>query len=227
MSKASDKAYVVIREMILSGDLAPGAQVVEAQLAEACGVSRTPIRQALSRLEAEFYITRNDSQRSFVTEMSHEEIEDSFELRIMLESYAAKRAARYMSPQTLNQINRINQINGENLSQATIDVGAFLEQNNRLHLLIIEAANSGRLAHMLDSLHKQMFIFRQSIQSEQESLQRSHEEHLGLADAFKNRDEDWARSLMTSHLMRTFNGYKMSLIAMRDNPAHMNEVGRS
>ena len=86
MSRASDRAYSHIRSMILSGELQPGSQIREEALAELCGVSRTPVRDALRRLEAELFIRRNESQRSFVADWSLDDLEEAFQLRAMLEA---------------------------------------------------------------------------------------------------------------------------------------------
>ena len=72
MTRAADRAYAEIRSLILSGDAAPGTQLTEEQLADICGVSRTPVRDALRRLEAELYIVRSGSQRAFVADWSRE-----------------------------------------------------------------------------------------------------------------------------------------------------------
>ena len=68
MSRASNRAYETIRSMILSGELQAGAQLAEEALAERCGVSRTPVRDALRRLEADLLVTRTDTHRCFVAD---------------------------------------------------------------------------------------------------------------------------------------------------------------
>ena len=93
MSTAADKAYSGIRTLILDGSLAAGEQLKEEELADRIGVSRTPIRDALRRLESEFFVTRSDSQRSFVADQSVEDIDEIFTLRAMLEGHVAARAA--------------------------------------------------------------------------------------------------------------------------------------
>ena len=90
MSRASEHAYTVIRGMILAGELPPGAQLSEEALALRCEVSRTPVRDALRRLESDLLIRRSESQRSFVADWSDDDIEDAFELRSMLEAQAAR-----------------------------------------------------------------------------------------------------------------------------------------
>ncbi len=104
MSRASDRAYDGIRGMIISGELAAGAPLGEEALAERCGVSRTPVREALRRLEGEMLVRRTESQRSFVADWSLDDIEDVFELRGILESRAARRAAERMDRNALQRL---------------------------------------------------------------------------------------------------------------------------
>ena len=93
MSKAATKAYDAIRARILSGELAPGSHLKEEELAEFCGVSRTPLRDALRSLAADFYVSTVPNHGTFVSDWSVADIDDIFTLRGMLEGYAAQRAA--------------------------------------------------------------------------------------------------------------------------------------
>ena len=77
MSRASDRAYSSIRNMILSGELPAGTQLGEEALAEKCGVSRTPVREALRRLETDMLVARTDTQRSYVPEWSLDDVRDA------------------------------------------------------------------------------------------------------------------------------------------------------
>jgi DNA-binding transcriptional regulator YhcF (GntR family) len=104
VSRASDRAYEAIRSMILSGELPAGAQLAEEALAERCGVSRTPVREALRRLESDLLVTRTDTQRSFVADWSIDDVADAFELRAVLEGKAARRAAERMTDAALARI---------------------------------------------------------------------------------------------------------------------------
>ena len=104
MTHASDHAYATIRAMILSGEVCSGEKLSEEALAERCGVSRTPVREALRRLEDELLIRRSDTLRSFVADWSIADVEDSFILRGLLESYAARRAAQRIRPAQLGEL---------------------------------------------------------------------------------------------------------------------------
>ncbi len=218
MSRASDHAYAAIRAMILSGELAPGAQLSEEALAEACGVSRTPVRDALRRLEGETFIRRSGSQRSFVAEWSLNDLEDAFELRAMLEGHAARRAAARINGLQLEQLRAHNRRIHEAVSTAQPDVMCFLEHNRLIHAIILEAAGSPRLASVLGLLVEQPVVWRTAQHYDRENLQRSHHEHEELLAAFARNDGTWAAAIMTAHIRRAFHAYRDAYQAQLGEP---------
>ncbi len=207
MSRASDRAYEGIRGMIISGELPAGAPLGEEALADSCGVSRTPVREALRRLEAEMLVRRTESQRSFVADWSLDEIEDVFELRAMLEGHAARRAAERMDQATLGKLRESNERIGTAISGQEPDIDAFLEGNRIFHSLILDIASSPRLTSLLGSLIEQPVVWRTAHHYGREELRRSHREHDELLAAFARRDGGWADSIMTGHIRRAFHAY--------------------
>jgi DNA-binding GntR family transcriptional regulator len=207
MSRASERAYGQIRNMILSGELSPGTQIREEQLAESCGVSRTPVRDALRRLEAEQFIRRSGTQRSFVADWSLDDVEDAFQLRAMLEAHAAKRAATRVSEDQLERLRLYNKAIHKSISADKTDVPAFLEHNRMFHAVILEAAGSERLSSMLAQVIEQPVVQRTALQYDRENLQRSWHEHDELLAAFAHGDADWAAAVMTGHIRRAFHAY--------------------
>ena len=207
MSRASDRAYERIREMIISGELAPGDALGEEALAEACGVSRTPVRDALRRLEADMLVRRSESQRSFVADWSLDDIEDVFDLRAMLEARAARRAAARMTDTALAELRDTNASLGRAIQQSPPDIDAFLERNRDFHGLILELAASRRLSLLLGSLIEQPVVWRTAHHYGLDELHRSHNEHEELLAAFARRDGEWAESVMASHIRRAFHAY--------------------
>lgn len=216
MSSASDRAYQQIRGLILAGELAPGAALREEALAKRCGVSRTPIREALRRLETELLIVRSESQRTFVSQWSLDDVADAFELRAMAESLAARRAATRVSAETLEKMRECS----EKIDRATLpvnpDVDAFLEGNRQFHALIVEAAGSPRLGSVLATLVEQPVVWRTAQTYGRNELRRSHREHCELLAAFERRDGAWAEAIMSAHIRRAYHAYA---------DAHGNAVG--
>ena len=207
MSKAADTAYRHIRGEILSGALEPGAPLREEALAAAAGVSRTPIREALRRLEAERFVQRSDTQRSFVADLSADDIAEGFALRAMLEGHAAARAAERITVAQIAAMAEHNAAIGVAADAPGIDVPAFLLHNRAFHAIVTEAAGSERLAAMLATVVEQPIVLRTARHYDREAVIRSHAEHDELIGAFRRADADWARAVMTAHIRRAFHAY--------------------
>ena len=207
MAKASDLAYETIRAMVLSGELSPGEQLSEEALAERCGVSRTPVRDALRRLEAELLVRKNESQRSFVADWSLDDVADAFEMRAMMEGYAARRAAERMDATTLNRLKSQNSRLYAAISGPNVDVAKFLEHNKTFHEIILEAAASRRLTNLLSALIEQPVIWRTAQHYGPGAFESSHGEHEDLIAAFARNDGAWAEAIMAGHIRRAFHAY--------------------
>jgi DNA-binding GntR family transcriptional regulator len=207
VSRASDRAYDQIRTLILSGKMPPGAQLREEQLADLCGVSRTPVRDALRRLEAELFIVRSDSQRSFVADWSREDVDEMFTLRGMLESHAASRAAKRISASAIDQLKSLNRAIEAAISGERPDVQAFLDHNRVFHTIILDAADSPRLSATLSTLVEQPVVRRTALLYSHDQLSRSANEHNELIAAFDAHDGDWARAVMHGHIRRAFHAF--------------------
>lgn len=202
MSKASDQAYIALRSRILSGELAPGTQLKEEELAVLCGVSRTPVRAAIRRLEAELFVRRTDSQRSFVAEWSGEDIEEVFTLRAMLEAYAVRRAASRASAGVIERLRACNAAMLAAIDAPAFDVERYLAANAEFHSLILDTAASDRLAALLGKLVMQPMVQQTAMAYSREQLLRSHREHTEITAAMAQGDPDWAEALMIAHIRR-------------------------
>ena len=143
MSGASERAYAEIRNRLLKGEYAPGARLSESDLSEICGVSRTPVREALRRLALEYFVRIEPNRGAFVIDWSREDIMDMFEMRSMMEGLAARKAAERASEQQLidltNIIEKIDEVayfkNGNMMSD-------FLALNRQFHEIVFEASGS-------------------------------------------------------------------------------------
>lgn len=207
MSKSSDKVYQQIRSMILSGALQQGAALREEEVAELCGVSRTPVRDAIRQLEAEMFVRRTESQRSYVAEWSLEDIEEVFTLRAMLESHAAGRAAERADDAAIDRLETINREVRRAVRGPKPDVDAFLSANAVFHAIVLELAASDRLSTLLNRLILQPIVQRTALRYDKAQLDRSLTEHEEVTAALRKRDKDWAASVMTAHIRRAYHVY--------------------
>ena len=222
MSRASDRAYSSIRNMILSGELPAGTQLGEEALAEKCGVSRTPVREALRRLETDMLVARTDTQRSYVPEWSLDDVRDAFDLRAMLEAYAARRAAERMTPDSLDRLRAANAQIAQAIASSRPDVTAFLEGNRVVHAAILETAGSRRLVAQLGALVEQPVVWRTAHHYGPDALHRSWSEHEELIAAFARHDGAWAEAIMSSHILRAYHAYSDAHRGMASKTAAAN-----
>lgn len=207
MSRASEQAYAKIRAHLLSGAVRPNEQLTEDRLAQITGVSRTPVREAVRRLEDELLLVRSDTKRLFVADWSRDDIEEMFSLRQMLECHAAERAAKRLSREQIGALETLNRELKAAIEQAPPDVARFLEANRAFHDVIVEAAHSPRLGQLLAKLIEAPVVLRTARTYSPDDLRQSARDHDELIAAFAARDPDWARAVMGSHLRRAFHTF--------------------
>lgn len=207
-SSAADRAYAEIRGLILSGDASPGTPLREEALADIVGVSRTPIRDALRRLEAELYAVRTPGGRLVVADWDVDDVAEMFALRAMLEGHAAARAATRMTADGLAALKDCNARIEAAITAPEPDVAGFLAGNRQFHDLVINASASARLATMLAGLVEQPIVRRTATRYDRSDLERSAHEHGQLIQAFAARDAEWARAVMAAHIRRALHAFR-------------------
>lgn len=208
MSRATDQAYARIRAAIVAGTLPAGAAVGEDMLADLCGVSRTPVREAMRRLEADLLLRRASPKRLVVADWSPGDIDEMFALRALLEGHAAARAAPRFDAAGLDALALTNAALGVAIAApAGPDIPGFLAANRAFHDGVVRAAASPRLAAMLAKLIEQPVVQRTARLYDRAQLARSHAEHEELLAAFARADADWARAVMTGHIRRAFHTF--------------------
>ena len=207
-ASAADRAYAEIRGLILAGDASPGTPLREEALADIVGVSRTPVRDALRRLEVELYAVRTPGGRLVVADWDSDDVAEIFALRAMLEGHAAARAARRATPAQLAELRHCNAAIEAAVAIEQPDVARFLAENRRFHDIILSASASARLSTMLAGLVEQPIVRRTATRYDRADLARSAHEHSQLIQAFAAHDEDWARAVMTAHIRRALHAFQ-------------------
>lgn len=202
MTGAVEQAYNAIRADIVSGRLGAGARVTAGPIAGRLGISRTPVREALRRLDAEGIVVLEANRGAHVKAAKWAEIEEIFNLRVLLEGYAAELGAQHL---TLEAIERLATLNDEMRFLAKHKEGEYLlnirERNAEFHKIIIEGSGNSRLSALIGTIVESHLILWTYQNYNQEDLARSMESHGELVDALRNRDGAWASSVMRSHLL--------------------------
>ena len=200
--KAAQQAYKTLRAEIIEGVHPPGARVTEQEVAASAGVSRTPVREALRRLESEGLLRFVPHQGAFVSSWSDQDAEDIFDLRAMLESYAARLAAAKASTEDVRELRRLAE---EQCREAAERSPAYLQRiadlNSRFHRLLHQAADSSPLQATLATLSSAPLVLQTFRDYDGDDLNRSAHHHLEIVVAIEAGDGDWAASVMHSHVM--------------------------
>ena len=198
---AADQAYLSLREDILSGALPIEARLAETALAERLGISRTPVREAVNRLILEGFLSRAPGQGLRVTVLDPDEVQQIFRIRLMLESYAARRAALRASPAEAAELQRLAALMSAHAPPATeADHAAISEANAAFHRLVMSSARSPRLGAMLSLAINLGLVMRTWRMYAPRDLERQLRHHHDIADAIAGRAPDWAEAAMTLHL---------------------------
>ena len=201
MVSAAGKAYETLKQRVVGGTYAPGAQLKEEHLARELRVSRTPVRAALKRLVEDGLATADPNRGVRVSEWTDFDIEETFELRGLLESHAAELAARRGGARLADRLDDLNQ----QMDRAIAAGGAALperlqEINSRFHRAILEGSGSPRLRGMLAGLIDMPIVIRSHFISTLQDKVQSLQHHRDLASAVRARDGELARQVMQLHL---------------------------
>ena len=199
--RAVDKAYRAVKEGIISGRYPAGARITEQDVAANAGVSRTPVREALRRLQAEGLVDFTPNFGAVVTVWTEADADEVFELRAMLESYGARRATRNASAAQLASLRELAEAQyRESVERRPGYLDRISEINNRFHHALQDTAGSPRLARCLSSLIEAPLVMKTFLTYTPDNLTRSAQHHLELCSALETRDEEWAAAVMSSHI---------------------------
>ncbi|HEX5461540.1 MAG TPA: GntR family transcriptional regulator [Steroidobacteraceae bacterium] len=202
MARAFEKAYRLVRDGIVAGRFPPSRRITEQEVATAAGVSRTPVREALRRLHAEGIVDFRPNQGAIVTAWSAAETEEIFELRALLESHGARRAARFASDAQIAALRDLaERQRQESLRRSDGHIERIWELNSRFHQLLQQAARSPRLSKALAFILEAPLVVKTFENYSAEELERSAAHHLEIVRALEHRDGDWAASVMRTHIL--------------------------
>lgn len=199
--RAADLAYATIREGVMAGRWPSGAHLREIELASELGVSRTPVREALRRLASEGVLRFEPNVGVTVPTWSETDLDEIFELRSRLESYAAELAALRADDATIAAMREATlEMERAAFSGNTPDTVAVTATNDRFHRLIIAASGSKRLGGFIASIIDVPLIVRTFSRFDAHAMRRSIAHHKEIIEAIVHRDPVWAGAVMRAHI---------------------------
>jgi DNA-binding GntR family transcriptional regulator len=197
-SSLTDKAYNQIKEWVVRYHLKPGARLHVSDLAHALQMSQTPVREALSMLEKEHLIEREPQKGYRVGTLSMQEIEDLYDLRIVLEVLAVRQAAKRMTASTRGRLSSI--LSEFERFLKTAQKQRILERGQDFHVVVLEASGNRPLAEIGRAILDRIWVIQNINLLTTDHLFDAHPQHLQILEALDRGDAKKAATLMEKHL---------------------------
>ena len=193
-----DVVFNTLRRAILKGELKPGERLMEITLADKLGVSRTPIREAIRKLELEGLVVMTPRKGAKVASITERDLNDVLEVRKGMEVLAISLACKRITGEELEKLETIEQsfqklIESGNLTE-------LAEMDVKFHDTIYQATNNQRLVQLLNNLREQMYRYRMEYLKDIAVRRTLAEEHKAICRALRERDEQQAEEYVSIHI---------------------------
>jgi DNA-binding GntR family transcriptional regulator len=189
-----------LKHSIVRGKISSGEWLVESHIAETLGISRTPVREAIHKLEREGLIERQPRGGFTVLGLKRSDIEETFGIRSVLEGYAARLAAIKHDAQELEELeNKIAEF------QKALDrkkMNLLPAINTEFHDLLYGLSKSPKLVNMINGLRDQIYRYRQMILKERQFASTSNQDHKKMLKYIRKRDAEGAERVVREHILR-------------------------
>ena len=208
MRLASEEAYHQIKEKVITLDLAPSSVIDEQALMKDLGLGRTPIREALKRLDAEGLVHIVPRRGMFVADISITDLQEIFEVRIVMASFCARLAARRITPGQIAQMEAVL----EDLEHVQSgDSIALMDIDKRFQRILYQAAGNKFLSDGLERLYDSSLRLWHLVLHRLGDVREAIEQHREVLEALKARDEKLAEALIQQHIADFQNAIKAVL----------------
>lgn len=193
-----DVVFNTLREAILRGELKPGERLMEIQLAQKLGVSRTPVREAIRKLELEGLVLMIPRKGAEVAQITAQDLEDVLEVRCALEELAVKDACDHINDDQLLDLKIADEEFKRCLDEQ--DLVASVNADMLFHEIIYQATNNRRLMQMLNNLREQMYRYRMEYLKDRSTHQTLLDEHAAIRRALQQHDREKAGEAIHIHI---------------------------
>lgn len=193
-----DVVFNTLRQAILRGELKPGARLMEIQLANKLGVSRTPIREALRKLELEGLVNMVPRKGAEVADITEKSLRDVLEVRKALEELSVQLACEKITEEEIEELKRVAERFKDTLDDQ--DVTKIAEADVAFHDVIYTATDNQKLILLLNNLREQMYRYRVEYLKKEEAYPQLIAEHEELIDNISKRNKEEATRIMCEHI---------------------------
>ena len=193
-----DEVYENVKTRIINHEIKPGERIIDKNLAEQLGVSRSLVRQALTILEKEDLVTSVPRSGFYVKEIKERDVVEIYEIRKILEKAATQKAVPNIPDQDIDKLNTIFENAKKDLDKDK--VLQFIKADNQLHKIIINNCGNERLIKLINSYNTYIAFYRVVDLSRVERAKEAYFEHLEIFKAVKARDVEKSVQLMTNHI---------------------------
>ena len=193
-----DVVFNTLRNAILKGELKPGERLMEIQLAQRLGVSRTPVREAIRKLELEGLVLMIPRKGAEVAQITIRDLEDVLEVRCALEELAVKDACDHITDEQLIELKKA--ANDFKRSLDGTEIIDCVKADMHFHEIIYDATNNRRLLQILSNLREQMYRYRMEYLKDRSMHKNLLEEHDAIRRALKKHDKEKAGNAIHIHI---------------------------
>ena len=197
----SEKVYQWIKNAIINGDLKPGERIIQENLTKHLKVSRTPVRDALQRLSAEKLVTLTPFYGAEVFALSKKSLNEIYEVRIMMEAYAAKKACDLITDNEIDELHKINNQIAKNRGS----ISKCMELDRRFHGLICLTAQSEYIIDVLNAAWDKSDPYKSIFYTLPGSADNAVREHSAIINSLRSRDKDALDKSIHTHLHNVVN----------------------
>lgn len=187
-----------LRDAIMNGDLKPGERLMESAIADQLGVSRTPVREAIRKLEKEDFVTMVPRKGAYVTKVTAKDILDVLEVRRVLEGFAAQLAAERMSESEIKELKKCHEKFNKFLVKNNVQ--GMIDKDREFHDLIFKASKNEKLNNLVIELLEQFHRFRLIYFTERDNYVKVQYWHDSIVEGIEKRDSGMAREFAEKHI---------------------------
>lgn len=205
-----------LSDAIRQGILKPGDRLMENQLADDLGVSRTPIREAMRQLEIDGYVIMIPRRGTYVSDLTMRDINEVFEIRATLEALAGQLAAKRITPEEIEQLkNLLAQIETIAQQKKTLEqMDDIVKYDMQFHEILYQASRNKRLVDIISNLREQVRRFRKVSMSFHGRIFETIKEHRAIVQAIEKQDADEARLMAKLHIEKSEQTFLASMEEM-------------